>query len=132
MNPEIKAEWGEWLLANANRQGGGALRHAGAATDGSNDTFCCLGGLCERGVLAGIVRRELIPGSNIYQYVSVTDATDADSEVLPQAIVEWAQLPSPNPRIWMSSSRPEYTTLATLNDQATPFPAIWKKISAAF
>jgi hypothetical protein len=126
MNQDIKAGWGEWLLANAGKQGGGALHRAGAAPDGSDDTFCCLGGLCELGAAAGIVRRELIPGSRLYQYTSVTDATDVSTVRLPRAIVEWAELPSVNP---LTSSG---YTLTVMNDNTIPFPVIWDRINAAF
>jgi len=125
MNPEIKADWGEWLLANAHRQGKRMLRRAGAAPDGSEDTFCCLGGLCELGMLAGIVRRELIPGHNRYRYTSVTDATDFSMATLPRAIVEWAELPNDDPCVRVG-------TLAGMNDNETPFPVIWDAINSTF
>jgi hypothetical protein len=52
MNPGIKAAWGAWLLEHADDQGTGALCQINE--DSGKEEFCCLGGLCELAIAAGI------------------------------------------------------------------------------
>jgi hypothetical protein len=122
MKQEIKADWGQRLLDNAGRQGrGGALHRRGDAPDGSQDTFCCLGVLCELGVQAGVVRRELTDDGEAYRYVSTTDENDRSYLLLPQAVVRWAGLDSRDPFILGGSVG---GSLSELNDGGTTFPEI--------
>jgi hypothetical protein len=117
MKQEIKADWGQRLLDNAGRQGAGLLHRKGDAPDGSQDRFCCLGVLCELGVQAGVVRRELTNDGEAYRYVSTTDENDRSYLVLPQAVVRWAGLDSHTPVAG-------YAYLTELNDGGTTFPKI--------
>jgi hypothetical protein len=91
-NPEIKAAWVAWLRDPKNRQGREVLRTA----DGK---FCCLGGLCELAVQAGVVDR--LDGHHIIasRYISTADRNDVSSTTLPQAVVAWAGVADCNPSI---------------------------------
>jgi hypothetical protein len=128
MNPEIKARWGEWLLAHADEQGRGALRQV---TESGKEEFCCLGGLCDLAVEAGIVVRTLNPENGRYRYAT-PDGTDWAYALLPSAVTSWAGLTLASPVVTMAG-RPEgrnQDSLASLNDTGTTFPEIWQLINS--
>jgi hypothetical protein len=103
MNAGIKAQWGEWLLAHADQQGQGVLRRKGNDPQGADDTYCCLGGLCELAVAAGIVQRTLT-AEGTYKYGNDTEAQR--SGVLPDSVADWAGLHDNNPRVRLSKASP--------------------------
>lgn len=91
MNPEIKAAWIQWLHDNADNQGTGYLNIGGK--------FCCLGGLCELAVQAGVARAK-IWGAEIVSYGALPDHADFVDDVLPSAVANWAGLRGEgNPRV---------------------------------
>jgi hypothetical protein len=85
MDAEIKAAWVKWLREHADQQGKGQLRKDGK--------FCCLGGLCELAVGAGIVGASPAKVSDL-DADNTFEATVYDSEmfVLPDKVAKWASL----------------------------------------
>ena len=133
MPPEIKAAWGEWLLANADKQGTGKLHRGDGNEASAENEYCCLGGLCELAVAAGIAKRIFFPATRVYGYGEPgSDAHDVMlyshcTEVLPAVVTRWARLTSDNPLVTTVSGK---YTLAALNDGRTPFTEIWKLIDS--
>lgn len=125
MNPEIKTSWGEWLLANADSQGHGALCQADVGND-EKLTFCCLGGLCELAVIAGIVQRRLTR-EGTYVYGPESRENGQNTFFLPPAVVEWAGLDHHNPRVITEEGM---YGLSSLNDRGIKFQRIWALIDA--
>lgn len=122
MNPEIKALWAAWLRENADKQGTGTLRRIGAAEDGSEDRYCCLGGLCELAVQAGIVVRQQGDHSFLYEYSDPQRPGDLSRSALPKVVQEWAGLNYKDPWVRVEGNT---TTLINVNDGIQlPFAAI--------
>ena len=127
MNAEIKDQWGAWLLEHADEQGTGALRQV---TESGKEEFCCLGGLCDLAVEAGIVERTLNPENGRYRYAT-PDGTDWSYGLPPFAVVRWAGLDRDNPVVTVAG-RPEgrdQDSLSNLNDTGTTFPETWRLIN---
>ena len=119
MNPEIKARWQEKLRSGEYQQGSGML----AAHTESGDKFCCLGVLCEIAVADGIILRELRPETGRYAYgtaiseaqrqylypediaPTMTNAADADTQMLPRSVMKWSGLTQLNPFVEVSTGR---------------------------
>lgn len=125
MNKEIKAEWVKALNSGEYEQGSGYLR--------ANDSFCCLGVLCEvfRGEHPNKIEVEL-GCSGVYTY-------NSRENYPPDDVVEWAELNSDNPIITLDADdltelkgrvdkdKPAYF-LSDLNDFGIPFKTIAKLI----
>ena len=119
MNPEVKTKWLEALRSGKYKQGTGKLR----STD---DTFCCLGVLCDiaeqEGVVAAERNEELLeefPDLHLDWYYD-----DTDTE-LPLSVVDWAGLSSRNPMLGADSC-------IELNDELEKtFPEIADEIEKA-
>lgn len=83
MNEEIKTLWTTALRSGDYKQGAGVLRTR-------EDTFCCLGVLCELASAAGVIP----------PVVAITDDSnnslgyryEGETGVLPEAVQEWAGL----------------------------------------
>src|SRR6188474_2055960 len=86
MNPEIKALWVQWLRDNADSQGFDELQTAEGG-------FCCMGGLCELAVAAGIADFQQDEGGLFYGPAG-TDRRDGGwaDNILPAVVSEWAGL----------------------------------------
>jgi hypothetical protein len=124
MNAEIKDQWGAWLLEHADEQGVYALRQETVA----GDRFCCLGGLCDLAVAAGIVVRAFNEATRKYgYYVEGELHPEPETGTLPRAVYQWAGLPDSNPVVSLADSH--RASLAELNDQGYRFPSIWRLIS---
>jgi hypothetical protein len=114
MNPEIKALWVQWLHDNADKQGIGALNGEG---------FCCMGGLCELALNAGIVDRHFKDGNAHYGPVgSVVPFGPGWADLLLPAVVsEWAGLGLVDNPVVMAGaaddSEPVQAALTELNDE---------------
>lgn len=92
MNPDIKKRWITALRSGEYKQGKNTLRP-------TEDTYCCLGVLCDLYILEH----------------SREDWEGLESQaVLPHAVVKWAELTSPDPFV-------REHTLASFNDKGTSF-----------
>lgn len=128
MNPEIKRRWVEALRSGQYQQGLGALN--------KNGKFCCLGVLCELAVADGVIERSAHPASNLsYGYDELgSDLDPLDPEqrceyaYLPDAVREWADLPSNNPQVNVPTKYVNLRTLAGLNDGGFSFDYIADRI----
>lgn len=92
MNQDIKARWVEALRSGDYSQTKEVLKGA--------EGYCCLGVLCEIAVKDGIV----IERDGVY--ISVEDESDFNHAELPDAVVEWAELPNYNPATTVDYTRP--------------------------
>jgi hypothetical protein len=109
MNPEIKAAWVAWLRDPRNQQGREVLRSA----DGK---FCCLGGLCELAVQAGIVTRWDSADGTASRYVGKPDMSDINHATLPMAVVAWAGVKDCNPAVSPHDMDDHTEVLSYVND----------------
>jgi hypothetical protein len=98
MNPEIKAKWLEALRSGKYKQAEGRLK--------VNDTFCCLGVLCD---ISGLSKWD---GDYYLNCVSV----------LPDEVAEWSGLGDKSPNVKEASGRNR--SLAGLNDDGNSFKEI--------
>lgn len=98
MNQEIKKQWVSSLRSGEYEQGTDCLEKDGK--------FCCLGVLCDLAARAGVVERKKKYGMGSY---------DNNEYVLPQVVVEWADLSSEDPEIGRGE------TLSNLNDAGHDF-----------
>ena len=113
MNPEIKALWVQWLRDNADNQGIGALNGEG---------FCCMGGLCELALNAGIVDRSYRDTYVLYGPTGTDPVTEGWADLLLPAVVsEWAGLGLVDNPVVMAGaaddSEPVQAALTELNDE---------------
>jgi hypothetical protein len=114
MNQEIKALWVQWLRDNADKQGNGALNR--------NGEFCCLGGLCELAVAAGVAGVFLSDSTlSIYGPID-TEPNDEGRDgwadaLLPQVVSEWAGLGIEHNPIVLAGDVPTGVALTELNDE---------------
>ena len=105
MNEDIKSEWVSALRSGDYKQGIGYLR--------VDNEFCCLGVLCDIAVNKGVITYS-IGTDNIYNYGWPGSRA---AEVLPDAVVSWAELEDQNPSAGSLS-------LAEHNDDGVPFSGI--------
>lgn len=108
MNPDIKAQWTAALRSGEYKQGQGGLRNP------QDDTFCCLGVLCDLAVKAE-VDVEVEGGVNWVGY-------DGFSGLLPNSVQEWAGLDTCDPELAWSFGY--WDEASTLNDSGVPFTQI--------
>lgn len=114
MNREIKAKWVEALRSGTYKQGRHALRRA-------NDTYCCLGVLCDLHAKETGARWKGPNWSGHYIY-----GEEEESGGLPKEVMEWAGLPTDNGlvRLPMWNSQEGCSTLAYKNDYGASFEDI--------
>src|SRR4249920_787710 len=86
MDERIKGLWIEALESGEYAQTREGLLHR--SIKDSQDSFCCLGVLCDLAEKEGIVERDFI--TTTARYTSVNDSTDRTSGALPIAVMEWA------------------------------------------
>ena len=101
INQDIKQRWVEDLRANSDKQGIGSLRR-GKPGAPAQDTFCCLGRLCELAVQDGVIpppRQDLDfdQGPNeSYAYANRNELAGllmANTGCLPRDVRHWAGIP---------------------------------------
>ena len=109
MNPEIKAQWVAALRSGEYKQGVGYLHR--------DDTFCCLGVLCDLAIKAGApeVEENRHPAGSMSTY-------NGSELVLPSSVMEWAGLSSSDP-ILVDESREvnECLPVSEFNDSGVTF-----------
>lgn len=110
MNQEVKKLWVDALRSGEYQQGKGSLRN--------DNKYCCLGVLCDLAVSSGVCkcRSGIFPGNVLYRY-------DSEFDVLPDSVIDWAELESKNPAI-----RADALTLGDLNDSGRDFIFIADRI----
>jgi hypothetical protein len=111
MDPTIKAEWIKRLLSGDYEQGQGLLHHT------NDNTFCCLGVLCEIAVEAGVVTKELSTDRRWYCYKGLDHRSGV---VLIDDVLKWAGLVSNGSAVVYDDKE----TLASLNDKGILFKEI--------
>ena len=121
MNPEIKTKWLEALRSGDYRQGRNVLKQQ----HGPKDTpqFCCLGVLCDLAIEDGLT---VEVDEVFFNEKSNTYYNDC-YELLPEAVADWAGLPSVNPEVNIYDHEvdaADLTTIADLNDEGSTFAEI--------
>lgn len=110
MDQEIHSQWVAALESGQYQQGKRVLRT-------SDDTYCCLGVLCDLAVKADLAKWENISGDWVIMPKNETFVTaygaDTATGLLPRFVREWAKLDTDNPSVRTSSSE---RTLTQLND----------------
>jgi hypothetical protein len=113
MNQEVKEKWVAALRSGNYTQGTTVLR-------GPGNRFCCLGVLCDLAVKAGVIKDPVSPTRHIvYGKFTNTYYYAGNTQVLPDAVTEWAGLSSPNGYI-----KTIRRSLGSLNDSGTSFDKI--------
>lgn len=123
MNEQIKARWLEKLRSGDYKQTPGQL---GFVDDIGQESYCCLGVLCEIAVEDGIVTRQVDRGGSIYYSdTNPTEASEAQMHVLTEGVVEWSGVDSSNPEldtigfnVEVDDEERTYASLSELNDYA--------------
>lgn len=98
MDPNIKAQWVAALRSGEYKQGKYVLHNV------DENTFCCLGVLCDLAVKAGVITageavyRSSIAGMALNFGRSAEGASADGVTVLPREVVEWADLDDESPR----------------------------------
>jgi hypothetical protein len=123
---EIKEQWTAALESGDYAQGKSELRTA-------EDSYCCLGVLCDLAVQAGIAKweRRNFHGSDVQVWFAAPvsgDAQDSDSTFLPKFVKEWAGLDDTNPTVPDPTEPDHKSGLAMLNDDGVPFTKIADRI----
>jgi hypothetical protein len=128
VNQEYKAAWGEWLLAHESEQGPGWLHSGDGDENGTHDTYCCLGGLCEvtMALAPGVITRTYDAMTRTFAYAA--EGETPSREYLPASVTRLAGLPVPNPSV--STEDGWLEPLGSLNDCGRTFPEIWALIDA--
>lgn len=119
MNPEIKAQWVAALRSGTYDQGQDYLHTR-------NDTYCCLGVLCDLAVKAGVIdepQQDNSGDSWTYTSKNAAGGHDSSDTRLPEGVKEWAGLSDMDPAI--KGPVPETgrysVALADLNDNGMSF-----------
>jgi len=112
MKQEIANQWTAALRSGQYTQGGGQLRKA-------NDSFCCLGVLCDLYANSGVNPEAEWSGE--YGTAFLGQAFS-----LPPTVAEWAGITQRNPAVdeSLSISHELGRTLADINDNGVPFDKI--------
>jgi hypothetical protein len=122
---DIKELWATALESGDYEQGTGHLRTRGVY----EDTWCCLGVLCDLSVAAGIGEWIQTPGNYVFRAFDKRDGTDGvewydySGAFLPKAVASWAGID------WEEHGGNvkfgEATTASWVNDiEKTPFPGV--------
>jgi len=96
MNPDIKAQWVAALRSGEYRQGKHVLHNV------DEDTYCCLGVLCDLAVKAGVITEtteefNVTVNGDITVYGVNGDKLDQGGAILPVEVMAWAHLDHANP-----------------------------------
>jgi hypothetical protein len=89
MNPEIKSKWVAALRSGEYKQGRKVL-HSEA-----ENTFCCLGVLCDLAVKEGIVHGETTFNPLLGTITTYVGSDNSSTYQLPSDVRDWADLESP-------------------------------------
>jgi hypothetical protein len=117
MKTEVKALWLAALRSGEYAQGSQRLRH-------SDDTFCCLGVLCDLAVKAGVIPEPERVELGSYEY-----GAHSNSAFLPDEVAQWADVDRFGQKY--DDTETSYD-LAQMNDGGATFEAIAAVVEAAF
>jgi hypothetical protein len=99
----------------------------GLNTGKKNDSFCCLGVLCDMAVRAGVISKAVTDDDGQMLY-------DGESGTLPKSVIQWAGLRTEDGEYETGKTDaygPNTYTLAKLNDRGKSFKHIAKVIKSA-
>ncbi len=118
MNPEIKQQWLQALRSGEYQQARGNLR--------VDNTFCCLGVLCDLAIKQNVVpawqkERETDYQWYIHEPREWAGSDNRQAAVLPKAVVAWAGLPDANPELIPTEKLADRKFLANYNDGRQAF-----------
>ena len=117
MKTEVKIQWLTALRSGEYAQGAMRLRRA-------DNTFCCLGVLCDLAVKAGVIEgptQEFAGGSYMY-------GAAGNSAFLPNEVGDWSGVD----RFGQTSGVEEFFDVVQMNDDGATFEAIADVIEANF
>ena len=114
MKAEVKELWLKALRSGDYKQGKGALRSDDTSLR-SDDTYCCLGVLCD-----------LFPGDE-WAMEEGEWLMGSEASYLPPSVMEWAGLDEHVPRVPLGG---RMVSLALVNDTGRPFEEIADLIEA--
>lgn len=105
MNPDIKALWLEALRSGEYKQGVGVLHNE------TEDTYCCLGVLCDVAIKQGVN----VETTTLERHGGLDDerevtayGDEAEYQILPTAVKAWAGMTDSNPSVRIEPSDPDY------------------------
>lgn len=113
MNEQIKTRWVEALRSKKYKQGTGYLHNR----SNEQDYYCCLGVLCELAVADGVIVRKKVAFNDGYGPKGGSWQA-FDRQVLPPAVMEWAELDD------SCGTLPNCDSLTELNDEGRDFEQI--------
>lgn len=117
MNEEIKAQWLTALRSGEYAQGSQRLRRA-------DDTYCCLGVLCDLAVKANVIPApEASYNGGSYEY-----GANLNSAFLPREVSQWADVD----RFGQQHDNGTSHDLAKMNDDGATFETIADVIEKHF
>jgi hypothetical protein len=120
MDPNIKEKWLAALRSGEYDQAKAVLKRIHPGDPESKPAYCCLGVLCEIAAAEGA-----LPPANDAVYLDKAVYGEEDTwSTLPQAVMEWANLPSADPYVSPNAITVTRTTLSRLNDGGSSFSEI--------
>ena len=129
MNPEVKQKWIDALRSDKYEQGSGKLR--------SVTGYCCLGVLCDLYSQEHNTQWEFRGDEEINTQSQDYWYFGDQSEFLPESVMNWAELKTPNPNVRVDVEDNEdednwyYTDeLSNINDSGYSFNGIANLIEA--
>jgi hypothetical protein len=109
MKTDVKALWLTALRSGEYEQGSQRLRRA-------DNTYCCLGVLCDIAVKAGVIPEPETPGfRDSYEY-----GVNSNTAFLPDEVARWADVD----RFGQFTSNGQHFDLAQSNDDGATFETI--------
>lgn len=126
MNPDIRTLWLEALRSGRYLQGQNLLCYVPDFEEPDVDRqYCCLGVLCDLAVQAAVIPQpKLVNESESSPHRGARLVFENETERLPQAVMEWAQLPHQLPDVTCYDhydEQPFELGLAELNDSGRSF-----------
>ena len=109
MNPEIKQQWVAALRSGEYRQGKHVLHNV------DENTYCCLGVLCDLAVKAGVIQLGAVDYNSEVDGDVQAYGGAGDKTTLPLSVQEWACLDDFNPDV--IDNEGDESSLAGLNDE---------------
>lgn len=110
MDPTIKAQWVEALRSGEYKQGKSKLHLV------EENTYCCLGVLCELAVKAGVTTSQVVslPGYGPVTFYGPEGSRRDD--LLPRDVMEWAGIGKAAPAVPTEANPNYYIKLSHRND----------------